>query len=113
MKMTMSEAEIFVLLALLEQTELLRTEIRNATWLNPWLKEQKKWGPLYNTTKWFGPVSEARKRQLLRAVDRLHEKGLVIASCEWGIRLSHMKLTRAGKPVAKELAAKNRRELNR
>jgi hypothetical protein len=72
------------------------------------LRRELAYGPLFNALKWFGVAhASADHRRYVRAVHALAEAGLVALTGGYrGARVTNLRLTEAGRALARQLAAK-------
>ena len=104
----MKPEEQDLLIRCLELTNEFATYEKPAEWqtwvYDDWLAEATH-GPRYLISAWFGPLRERDRVRYRRAIDNLEADGLMVTHRQWGTRLTHVKLTEAGKALAAQLTA--------
>lgn len=76
------------------------------TWETSPYDEATLHGPEYELRAWLGrDLLEHERKRFARALADLEAAGLVVTWRRWGRRLSHVKLTEAGKAAVAELEA--------
>jgi hypothetical protein len=67
--------------------------------------EQLEHGARYSAGEWFGDIPNHRRQAALRCIRELEAAGLLSTWARWGKRLSHLRLTPAGRVLAQAWAA--------